>query len=84
MCTSQQWQEMKPGAHFMSRRGAARLEAVALHRLVVSPRRVLQRQSVRDNYDVEAALIRRGVSRRLSLRARWRPAVVHFGVDECD
>ena len=61
MCTSQQWQEMKPGAHFMSRRGAARLEAVALHRLVVSPRRVLQRQSVRDNYDVEAALIRRGV-----------------------
>jgi len=52
---------MKPGAHFMSRRGAARLEAVALHRLVVSPRRVLQRQSVRDNYDVEAALIRRGV-----------------------
>jgi len=52
---------MKPGAHLMSRRGAARLEAVALHRLVVSPRRVLQRQSVRDNYDVEAALIRRGV-----------------------
>jgi len=52
---------MKPGARFMSRRGAARLEAVALHRLVVSPRRVLQRQSVRDNYDVEAALIRRGV-----------------------